>query len=417
MLRKSSESGHPGRPTASDWQGGAESMLGSSVPFLMVSWGLPPTATGSAVVVRNLLRWFGPDEVVMLGQVPYPGRVTLQGVENHRRIIIPSYPIYWRLKPWLDPFYVVPLAVQAGCATVHRHRLRVVMTVFPNVPFLLAGYLIAQRLQLPLFVYYHNLYVETRATAFGRVFARVMQKRIFARATRIFGISPGIADYIASKYGVPAVPLLHPINEQIPEFSAPPMPKAPFKVGFSGNVNATMAVPLRAMLHAIGNDPDYRIVLHTPTDPERIKRSLGEWADNVVTLDIDDTTKLLEAMRDCDVLVVGLADRSGSRDEEDFKTQFPTRTVEMLTAERPILVLCPPNYFLAKFFTTHGCGLLVDDTDPETIRNAVLHLCTDAALRSRCVANALRVAQCFRGDRVAALLRRELSVATGQGLA
>ena len=353
----------------------------------------------------------------MLGQVPYPGRVTLQGVENHRRIIIPSYPIHWRLKPWLDPFYVVPLAVQAGCAAVHRYNLRLVMTVYPNVPFLLAGYLIAQRLQLPLFVYYHNLYVETRATALGRVFAQVIQKQIFVRATRIFGVTGGITGCMASKYGVPAVLLPHPVNEPIPEFRTPPMPQVPFKIGFSGNINATVVAPLCAMLSAVGNDPGYRIVLHTPTEPERIKHSLGEWADNVVTRDIGDTHRLLKAMRDCDVLVVGLADRSGNRDEEDFRTQFPTRTLEMLIAERPILVLCPPNYFLAEFFTAHGCGLLVDDTDPEAIRNAVRRLCTDAALRSRCVANALKVAQRFRGDRVADVLRRELLAATGRGRA
>ena len=383
------------------------------VRFLMVAWGIPPTGSGMAVVVRNLLHWFGTEEAVMLGQVPFKGRITLRGIENHHRIIIPSHPIHWRVKPWLEPFFVIPQAVRAGCAAVRRFQLQAVVAAFPNATLLLAGYLVARRMGLPFLAHMHNLYLETRDNRVEFIFARILQRHIFTRAARVFSMSEGMARYLADHYGLDTIPLVHPLNEPIPQFTDLPRPTVPFKVGFSGNINPGVIGPLKSVIKTIGGDPSYLIVLHTPTDTGHVRKRLGAWANNIVTRDEQDTAGLVASLKGCDVLVLGLANGWGRNFETDCMTQFPTRTLEMLIAERPILVLCPRNYFLAEFFITHECGLLVNDTKPESIRNALLRLCTDVALRSRYVANALQVAQHFRGDLVANQLRRELLRVTG----
>jgi chemotaxis methyl-accepting protein methylase len=77
----------------------------------------------------------------------------------------------------------------------------------------------------------------------------------------------------------------------------------------------------------------------------------------------------------------------------------------MLVAARPILVLCPRDYYLSEFFTKHECGITASDIEPNSIREAIRGLCTDNELKNKCVANALSVATKFNGEGVAEVLR------------
>ncbi len=385
-----------------------------SVPFLLVSWTTPPTATGSSVIVRNLAAEFGPTDCVLLGQLLYDGRIGLDRIEDHVRVLIPSYPIHWRLKPYLEPFYAIPMAVRAGCAAVRDHGLRAVVAVYPNSAFMVAGYLIARLCGVPFYPWFHNLYVETRPTGVGAAFARIVQRHILARAAHVFGMSDGVSRFLQANYGIEGDPLLHPVSLPIPEAAAPPDAEKPFVLGLSGNINFTTAEPLRNLIAAVGDSPDYRIVLHTLTPEAGIRETLGVWADNVSVRPVPDASELVLALSECDALVLGLGDRTGKPMEWDFKTQFPTRTLEMLVSERPILLMCPDDYFLAEFFAENGCGRHVSATDAEAIGYAVREICADRALRSKCVAGALHAAARYRAEDVAESLQRRLREGSGE---
>lgn len=385
-----------------------------SVPFLWLAWTIPPTATGMSVVTRNLLRWFRPDECVMIGQVIYAGRSTMEGIEHHPRIEIPSHAIHWRLKPYLEPFYLIPMLVNAGCKAVKQHRLRAVVALYPNASFLCAGYLIARLMHIPFFPYFHNLYVETRTNRVAQWFARRLQRFLFSRAARIFSMSEGMTDFFTARYGVRSLPLLHAINCPIPVPSSLPKPEKPFRIAFSGNINFTMIEPLQKVILAIGEDPEYEIVLHTPVKPDDVRKRVGAWARNITLKDAPTQEELVASLRGCDLFVLALADMRGRELEDDFRTQFPTRTLEMLVAQRPILLLCPKEYFLARFFVKWGCGEVLESTDPHEIREAIERLCTDEEQRRRYVEKALAVATLYRGERVSGVLRDELYAAVNR---
>lgn len=387
---------------------------GQRTPFLWVAWTLPPTATGMAVVTRSLLRWFAPEECVMIGQVPYRGRIAMEGIENHRRIEIPSRSIYWRVKPYVEPFCTVPTLVREGCRAVKEHGLRAVIASYPTAAFLLGGYLIARRMGVPFFPYYHNLYVETRTNPVARAYARRLQRFLFSRAERVFSMSDGMSGFLMDRYRVASVPLVHAINHPIPAPGYLPSCERPFRIAFSGNINLTMVEPLRNVIAALGDDAGYEIVLHTPFSEAEVRRTLGMWRTNITVKDAGGQEELIASLRSCDVLGLALADMTGTHLEDDFRTQFPTRTLEMLVAERPILLLCPRHYFLAQFFLTRGCGYLLEGTDPAKIREAVDLLCTSTDERTRLVRNALEAAGLYRGERVSALLRHELSAAASR---
>jgi len=379
-------------------------------PFLLIAWTMPPTATGMSVVSRNLASGFDPDEVVIIGQVLYESRIDLRGAERVQRIRIPDYPIHWRLKPYLEPFYIIPLTVAVGLRAIRQHRLKSVVASFPNSTFLVAGFLISLLARVPFFPYFHNLYVETRQGMISRAMALVIQKVIFWKAKRVLSMSKGMSEYLAKSYHIDSTSLLHPIVQPVPLFSAVRKSTKPYRIAFTGNINNTVVDVIRRVIDAIGEDPDYRIVLHTPVPIDRAKSLIGKWTDIIEIKDVPNQEDLVTSLRSCDVLILALADQHNTILNDDFRTQFPTRTLEMLISERPILVIAPEDYYIARFFRGNGAGKVLSNMSTESIRKAIVNLCTNERERNVCVKNALRIAQEYRIENVTRVLRSELLV-------
>jgi glycosyltransferase involved in cell wall biosynthesis len=380
----------------------------SPVRFLLISWNMPPAAGGAAVVTRNLLMNFDPDSCVLMGQLPSHGRMSLEGFENYRRIEIPSPSIHWRLKPWIEPFYAIPKTIREGCRAVREYDLQAVVTVYPNAAMLYAGYRIAKKMGLPFFPHFHNLYPEFKTNPVDRFIARRLQKVVFRGAERVFSMSQGMTDFHREHYGQESTPLLHPLNLPIPEYEDLTIPEKPYTVTFSGSVNFTMLEPLRQVIHAIGDDPDYRIVLHSYVSTKQIRDLAGVWADNIEVRDKEKQEELVASLNECDVCLMGLHNGLGQQAEWDFRTQFPTRTLEMLVARKPILLFSPKEYFFARFMDENGCARVVDTLDPAVIRREIDQMCTDNGVRSACVKAALDVAENYRGPVVAEVLRSHI---------
>jgi hypothetical protein len=116
---------------------------------------------------------------------------------------------------------------------------------------------------------------------------------------------------------------------------------------------------------------------------------------------------LIARLREADI--VGLPHGfQGSLPPEEYRTIFPTRTIEYLLCGRPILAHAPPNCYLTRFLKEHECALVVDQPSVPDLLVAIERLRTDAQLRSDLVRNALRAAAIFHAPRVAAELRARL---------
>jgi glycosyltransferase involved in cell wall biosynthesis len=137
---------------------------------------------------------------------------------------------------------------------------------------------------------------------------------------------------------------------------------------------------------------------------------IGKWTDTIELKDVPNQEDLVASLRSCDVLILALADQHNTILNDDFRTQFPTRTLEMLISERPVLVVAPYDYYIARFFRHNGAGKVLSDVSRESIRKAIEGLCKNERERNICVKNALKVAQEYRIENVARILRSELLV-------
>jgi glycosyltransferase involved in cell wall biosynthesis len=381
--------------------------------ILLLSWTIPPETTGSAIIVGNLAKQFSRAEMVVAGERPW-GRPAVAWRDDWPELVyvIMGWPRglrgtrWWR---WLQ----FPVLLLRCLLLVWKHRCTTVLVVFPKEDFLLAGYLTALCSGTKLVPYFHNTYVENRTGASLR-FARWLQRRVFARAACVFVMSEGMVDLYRERYpGLACAALPHAFNEAFPaaDAVAPPPPAAsrtPFRFFISGSVNESCRDAIVRACAAIAQVTDATLTLLSGT-PEAYLRQLGILRDGVrrETVSRDDVIARL-GQADVVVLAHGF---EGQLADEEYRTIFPTKTIEYLICGRPILAHAPADCYLTRFLVEHDCALVVTEPTTGALLAAIARLRTDAALRARLVRNAFEAARVFRAPRVAAILRTTLQEA------
>jgi hypothetical protein len=288
---------------------------------------------------------------------------------------------------------------------IRAESCRAMLAVYPQEEHLLAAYSAARRTGIAFFPYFHNTYLDNRE-GWGLAFARWLQPKVFARAGHVFVMSEGMVELFRERYpGVPCSALLHTFNEPLPAFREPPPPGPVLRFALSGNINRTNEDAACRLGAVIGGMPDAELAIYSGTARAHLER-LGLLRGRV-SLQTVSRDELLRRLPEADVLLLphGLQTEAS---ETERLTIFPTKTIEYLISGRPILAHTPPDCYLTRFLREQDCALVVDQPDRDELRAAVARLRSDAALRARLVQNALKAAERFQAQHVAAGLRDTL---------
>jgi len=375
--------------------------------ILLLSWTVPPETSGSAVVVGNLAKQFTRDEMILTGERPV-GRPGVAWRADWPRLVysMMGWPPgqrgarWWR---WLQ----LPWLVLRCLWLVWKYRCTAVLVVFPREEFLLVGYLAAAWSRAKLFPYFHNTYVENRR-GLSLNFARWLQARVFTKASHVFVMSEGMVQLYRERYPqLRCSALPHSFNEALPDFAPPPEPRFPLRFVICGNINESCRDATVRVCQAIAQLDGAALTFLSGTATAFLQR-LGVLRAGVrhETVSRD---QVVQRLREGDVVVLahGL---DGGMSAEEYRTIFPTRTIEYLICGRPILAHAPAECYLSRFLTEHDCALLVTEPSVAALRAAIERLRADPALRDRLVRNALRAAEMFQAPRVADLLRRHVGL-------
>ena len=375
--------------------------------ILLLSWTVPPETSGSAVVVGNLAKQFTRDEMILTGERPV-GRPGVAWRADWPRLVysMMGWPPgqrgarWWR---WLQ----LPWLVLRCLWLVWKYRCTAVLVVFPREEFLLVGYLAAAWSRAKLFPYFHNTYVENRR-GLSLNFARWLQARVFTKASHVFVMSEGMVQLYRERYPqLRCSALPHSFNEALPDFAPPPEPRFPLRFVICGNINESCRDATVRVCQAIAQLDGAALTFLSGTASAFLQR-LGVLRPGVrhETVSRD---QVVQRLREGDVVVLahGLG---GGMSTEEYRTIFPTRTIEYLICGRPILAHAPAECYLSRFLREHDCALLVTEPSVAALRAAIERLQADPALRDRLVRNALRAAEMFQAPRVADLLRRHVGL-------
>jgi len=370
--------------------------------ILLISRTIPPEITGSSIIVGNLAKQFTADEMILAGERPY-GRPPVVWREDWPRLvyIAAGWPEAWRGARWWRRLQI-PLMLLRSVRLAKKHRCSAVVAVFPKEELLLIGYLTAWWTGAAFFPYFHNTFVENR-TGLARRFAEWLQARVFAKAERVLVISEGMVELYRERYPhLKCSTLVHSFNEPLPAFSPPPEPGSPLRLTICGNINESCRDATVRVCEAIFYTKDAQLTFLTGT-PRSYLSQLGLLREGVC-YDTVSRDEVVDRLRASDIVVLphGL---TGDYALEEYRTIFPTKTIEYLLCGRPILAHTPPDGYLTRFLKEHQCALIVDRPSISELLRAIEVLRTDPALRARLVRNALKVAERFDAPRVAAAFR------------
>jgi hypothetical protein len=310
----------------------------------------------------------------------------------------------WRGARWIR-WAQWPLLLLRAWWTLMARRCQVILVVFPDEVFLLAGYVLARLTGLPLYAYFHNTYLENRP---NNRLARFLQPRVFAMAGHVFVMSEGMDRLYKKNYpNLRCSPLVHSFNGPLPDptdvISTPV--HQPLRLVMFGNVNASNADAASRLAQLVQLTPETHLTIFTGTSRSFLKE-LG-FTGNRMAIETVPGDVLLRRVSQADIILLPHG-FTGPIAAEEIATIFPTRTIEALVSRRPILAHLPATCFLAQFLHRHQCALLVDEPDLKALTRALEQLRQDGSLRVRLVRHALIAARQFHAPTVAAHLREVL---------
>lgn len=369
---------------------------------LLLCRNIPPAPTGASVVVANLAQQFGSDEMVVMGA--YYLNTPPQSWSREWPAIkyaVVQFPDGWRGARWLR-WAQFPLLLLRSLWTLVSDGCEAILVVFPDEVFLLAAYLLARITGKPLYPYFHNTLLENRRNS---RLASWLQPRVFASASHVFVMSEGMRELYRSNYpDLRCSALVHSFSQPLPQYnSAPPVAKQPLRLVMFGNVGPSNADAAARFAELARSSSDFDLTVFSGTSRSYLKQ-LGFTGDNIsiktVSYDV-----LMEGLRQSDIILLPHG-FFGAAPDEEIATIFPTRTIEALISERPILAHTPSNCFLTEFLSRHQCAVIVDQPEVRALKLAVERLRQDPDLRASLVRQALLTAEQFQATRVAAHLRK-----------
>ncbi|MGQ0810210.1 MAG: hypothetical protein ACT4OO_03180 [Nitrospiraceae bacterium] len=373
---------------------------------LLLSWTVPPETTGSAVIVGNLAKQFTRVEMVIAGERPHE-RPAVAWKDEWPEIIYltTGWPHFKRGARWWRRAQV-PVLVLRALRLIRRYRCTRLLVVFPSEEFLLAGYWVAHMTGAKLYAYFHNTYLEQREPgSLGHRFAKWLQSRVFAQANHIFVMSEGIVELYRERYpNLKCSALVHSFNEDIPEVAQLSRPASPPRFVMCGNINASCEDAVVRVCRAITRlGGSLTILSGTPrTYLSQLGILHGQVRYETVSRDV-----VVNRLGEADIVLLAHG-FTGPLSDKEYRTIFPTKTIEYLICGRPILAHAPADCYLTRFLRERGCALIVDEPSEGAVLAAIRRLSENDELRTSLVRNALRTSELFRAPVVAGALRSVL---------
>ncbi len=255
-----------------------------------------------------------------------------------------------------------------------------VLTVHPSAYGLLAGWLIARRLSVPLIAYMHDLCSETLITRsrLRRWLWRRLDARILRAASLVIVPSPSFVEHYQRRGINRTWVLPHCLPADV--WPAPaPAAGDKLRLIYAGHVYEAHADAVAALIDAL--HPADAVELAFLSRPQPLLREQPcRWLPR---------PQALEQIRQADAAVVALGFQSPYPDE--IRCCFPSKIVDYVGLGKPVLAVVPAGCFVDRLVRETGCGVVVNTLDQAAIRAAVEELRSPEVL-ARCRAGALALA-------------------------
>ena len=280
------------------------------------------------------------------------------------------------------------------------------MCFFPDEFHLIAATLAAKKLSIPIYPYFHNLYYENKY-GFSAIIAKLLQKNLFAQAPWVYLISDGLLKELSPLY--PQIDfrvLTHTtiIDEIRTNHNKPAKQK--IQITFLGNINNSNIDAMSFMLNTLEQRDDVVINLITPTSKHILNKA--KLLKNNVTIHSNySDEEVSQKLRASNLLLLPHG-FTGALSDGEYRSIFPTKTIQYLLSGSPILALLPHNCYLQDFLSKNQCAFCVTNKNEQEIFSILSHVKNNSKEIERITNNARKTVQIFSENKVLGKLKNQI---------
>jgi len=264
----------------------------------------------------------------------------------------------WLLVLLLDFCVKIPVLTTICIYTVLKERPQAILTVFFNRSWVLSSFLTAKILRRKVIFYVHDPFKEKylMRTKLERSMMYYIERKIMTdKLSRIIVLNEGLEELYR----------VYKPSTVLPNISMWKVKKAHshrkldknelFKIAFSGSVYENNRELVYALVDVVSRNPDCE--LHMFGNYGRDDVSYFNSVSNVIIRFIPGQELLFNQLLNYDLQYLPLS-FVGHKDLpiECLRPVFPTKAMDYISTNKPILLHCPEDFFLASYFKKHGIG-------------------------------------------------------------
>jgi glycosyltransferase involved in cell wall biosynthesis len=371
---------------------------------LVVSRASPFTKSGSGVVAKNFMDFFSKNEMIFLCEK------NNQIKENHSQVhYINPYPIeisrgkrFIRWQRW----FLLKSLINKINLLVSEEKCQSIICFYPDEFYLIASSIVAKKNSIPIYPYFHNLYYENK-NGFSAIIAKIVQKKLFNQAPWVYLISEGLLSEISHKYpNINFRVLLHTAEIKDKLLENKIIKKDITQISFLGNINNSNKDALSFFINSVNAIEGIRVNLIT-SQPKHILKKEKLLNQNVIVKANLSDEEVINELDSSDLLVLPHG-YSGPLSNSEYRSAFPTKTINYLQSGTPILALIPENSYLHDFLSKNQCAFCITNKNKQAIFSAIKDIKTNKKKVARIRKNAIKTVLTFSKNKILLELKRQI---------
>ena len=382
-------------------------MITEKKNILFVTTFYPPNNNGTSVVMSNLIKEL--DQKTVYGVVTWANSFKDKDEIINGKIVHKLFNFQYLFNPRLWFFFrrfTFNFEKRKVIKLIKKKKITHVVGVYPDLDFLEISRSASEVCGVKFYPYLHDTLAEGLSHKRYKNIAKVVQQNIFKTSRKILVMSEGMKDLYKDKYDVETTPVLHSFSENVEEkeLNNDTVEKSIFWGGAIYAINKETV----KRVHSACKNLDYTLTLSAANTPEKLA-NLGFENKNIKILPFLTREDYITTIGNQRALLLSIdwPDESAVHKDE-LGTIFPTKTIEYLISGRPIIVNCPEEYFLARFFKKYQCGIVLTERDPQKLKEYIETVLNDEEKLKVMVANAYKTSKQFHISSVKSVFEAEL---------
>lgn len=360
--------------------------------ILLVTNNYPPYTGGSSSILYEILSCFPKDELYVIhGCNSISRNIDFELPFDSQELRIFNSSIWTARINRQLPELLALVVYRSIIKALKQFNISRIYAHYPNAPYITAAYLAAKKHNLPLFIYLDILWEERGDRGELRL-SRLFERRIFKYASKVFAITEFSVNYLSEKHGRNVHLIPHTINSKyIPKIECiePPIKH---KIHFAGGIYPRMNLDSILRLVEAIRLTGYEIELEICSSHVPYSIIKNEF----VTVKYLSKKDLIASQSTSSILFLPQAFESDK--PIMIKHNFPTKTMEYLCSQRPILIHSPQDSYLSYIGRKANFAEVVDAPDESALSSAIIKLLNSNNYQRELVNNAIKFVKTRRSD-------------------